>query len=463
MWKRIILSAMAVLAGTITVAVWLNYRAANQAARISHCVSNLCFVRGALRDYREKHGAYPYLPEGGNEEILRLLSESDWLHPTILRDIVGRPADSYPRYYIANRSPEEWRRLSGYGAGKLSPGMVGEWPVVWCRVSPRCPTVPSVTVNVNETGTEYVPCYSVIELERKFDYIELVKAAGTSIPNLDSIEFFDWGFQRRIAATIGRGLNNLKDAKRNSLGMLMVPVPGGRFKMGITPETAEMLRKREADEVPKETFSDGTPRHDVEVDAFRASFEPVSPETWQVYLKNIGREREKGPKRNSWNDAMSFCKWLTHRERASGLIQDSEAYRLPTEAEWEWMMLGGSGGPFPYGNDYPGEDEQGVYPYSLINSYGIVAWNCDMEFCVDKYDSTFYTRSPVVNPVCLEAMVPDKWKERVLRGGNWGTRWSKSGKPGFLSDRGGIAEESGCGNVGFRVVLARTYLALALP
>ncbi len=34
-------------------------------------------------------------------------------------------------------------------------------------------------------------------------------------------------------------------------------------------------------------------------------------------------------------DAMDFCDWLTEKERESGLLKDTQSYRLPTNAEWD--------------------------------------------------------------------------------------------------------------------------------
>jgi formylglycine-generating enzyme required for sulfatase activity len=37
----------------------------------------------------------------------------------------------------------------------------------------------------------------------------------------------------------------------------------------------------------------------------------------------------------SWFDAMAFCKWLTEKQQNRNLIDDREAYRLPTDARVE--------------------------------------------------------------------------------------------------------------------------------
>ncbi len=48
----------------------------------------------------------------------------------------------------------------------------------------------------------------------------------------------------------------------------------------------------------------------------------------------------------SWNDAMTFCQWLTKRERDLGLIGPRDYYRLPTDREWSIAI----GLPFEFGN-----------------------------------------------------------------------------------------------------------------
>ena len=74
-------------------------------------------------------------------------------------------------------------------------------------------------------------------------------------------------------------------------------------------------------------------------------------------------------------------------------------------------------------------------------------------FCLDKYDSEYYKRSLQKNPVCLQIMNPAKKTERAIRGGNWGTKWAKSGLPAYLSNRSGIVDNYRVSNLSFRVVL----------
>jgi formylglycine-generating enzyme required for sulfatase activity len=52
----------------------------------------------------------------------------------------------------------------------------------------------------------------------------------------------------------------------------------------------------------------------------------------------------------SADDAKAFCRWLTQKERDANLIDDSQAYRLPTDEEWSQIV---GSGPYLWGSAWP--------------------------------------------------------------------------------------------------------------
>ncbi len=147
----------------------------------------------------------------------------------------------------------------------------------------------------------------------------------------------------------------------NALGMQFGWVPPGEFLMGSPPEEAQ----RNADEKPRR------------VRIARGCFlgaHPVTRGQFGAFVREAKyiteAERKEGVHRGpsgewrldpwcnwkrpdfpqdddhpvvcvSWNDARAFCEWLAGRER-----QKEGAYRLPTEAEWEYACRAGMATPF---------------------------------------------------------------------------------------------------------------------
>ena len=136
----------------------------------------------------------------------------------------------------------------------------------------------------------------------------------------------------------------------------------------------------------------------------------------------------------SWNDAVAFCNWLSHKE--------GQAYRLPTEAEWEYACRAETAMRFCHGDNpeilastantadaaykstFPGERAiHGSDGYIFTSPAGNFAANgfglhdmdgnvCD--WCSDRYDAGYYADSPVDDPAG-----PASGEMRIDRGGAW--------------------------------------------
>ena len=137
----------------------------------------------------------------------------------------------------------------------------------------------------------------------------------------------------------------------------------------------------------------------------------------------------------SWFDAVAFCKWLTEKEQNENLIDDREAYRLPTDAEWSMAAgLVNESGPtpeardgkikneFPWGKQWPPPSDAGNY--SATSGKRRVATLPAGSF---KSNLTgLYDIGGNVWEWCLDTYKGDNsatgrdWG--VLRGGSWATR-----------------------------------------
>lgn len=173
----------------------------------------------------------------------------------------------------------------------------------------------------------------------------------------------------------------------------------------------------------------------------------------------------------SWNEAVLYCKTLTDKERRLGRVPVGYEYRLPTEAEWEYVCRAGSTTNYHWGDEFGAEgakyansldlkagkafewmnvDQPDVAPEdpfhtaAPVGSFQPNAWGIyDMsgnvaEWCYDYFAPNTYiilNNAPHRNDPCNMRPVDVKYERlmnfdaqvvtleipcRVIRGGNWG-------------------------------------------
>jgi iron(II)-dependent oxidoreductase len=192
----------------------------------------------------------------------------------------------------------------------------------------------------------------------------------------------------------------------------MLMIPDGSFLMGCT-----------------QGASNESPVHRVWVDHFALSRTAITNRLYQFFLKDTSQEAPIGfhdarfnhpdqPVTSvSWFDAMAYCEWLTERT--------GNAYRLPTEAEWERAARGGLESKlYTWGDESPqdqpryfelwsdGPERVGQRP---PNGFGLFDISENVhEWCSDWFDENYYFDSPEHNP-----QGPTSGKRRSSRGGSW--------------------------------------------
>lgn len=157
----------------------------------------------------------------------------------------------------------------------------------------------------------------------------------------------------------------------------------------------------------------------------------------------------------AWEDAVQFCNWLSQQEGLKPAYERkgdtyvavnpmTNGYRLPTDAEWEWVARHQPGGElrrYPWGNALPVAPRSGNYADSnarllvqnVIPDYddgfavsapvGKFPANAlglfDMGGNVAEWVHDYYSVTPTATALAVDPMGPSEGTQHVIRGSSW--------------------------------------------
>ncbi|MEO0827065.1 MAG: SUMF1/EgtB/PvdO family nonheme iron enzyme [Cyanobacteria bacterium J06639_16] len=251
-------------------------------------------------------------------------------------------------------------------------------------------------------------------------------------------------------------LPNIKAPLAQALPLDLVAIPGGTFSMG-SPET-ELKRSRHREKTPES----------ITLRPFFISRYPITQAQWRTVAQfpKINRNLKtdpakfKGARRPveqvSWLEAVEFCDRLAKAT--------DRPYRLPTEAEWEYVCRAGTTTPFHWGEtitphlaNYCATVAYDLGPkgpwrqcttavdeFGIANAFGL----SDMHGNVLEWCESLWHEKPKLS---RQRRLKEK-SARVLRGGSW---FSNPGSCRSAS-RGKSEAYSQAHTIGFRVVCAHS-------
>lgn len=243
----------------------------------------------------------------------------------------------------------------------------------------------------------------------------------------------------------------------NGIGMKLRLIPPGEFMMGSTPsEITDALPAAGSDTQWQDCIRSEGPLHRVVLtqpiylgvnEVTQAQYQQVmatnpsfySPTgKWAEYVAGMNTSHfpVEGVR---WDDAAEFCKRLSATEKNDSLASvnhkapttfGGDAYRLPSEAEWEFACRAGTSTLYHTGETnqalldaawFTENSDKRTHPVGELksNSFGLFDMHGNVwEWALDAWDANWYAKSAgnyVVNP--FNAPVTDS--ERMTRGGNY--------------------------------------------
>ncbi|HVL15073.1 MAG TPA: bifunctional serine/threonine-protein kinase/formylglycine-generating enzyme family protein [Gemmata sp.] len=268
-------------------------------------------------------------------------------------------------------------------------------------------------------------------------------------------------------AFLGDGGEQPVESFTNSRGLRMVKLDGGTFRMGSPDD--EPGRKK--DEGPPHDVTITGPLLISATEVSHAQFLQVMGSSPSKAATQAYKAQNLPVENVTWEQAVTFCQKLTEAGKNQPWARKGWAYRLPTEAEWEYAARAGTAGPFaidrggqivwgrqalyrPDPNDPlgVGEDDTGRPPpfpgevgKTEPNASGLYDFHGNVaEWCLDWY-ATGYPEGPRVDPTG-----PADGDRRVVRGGSFRSPASDIRSAARASLRPTASRD----DVGFRIVYA---------
>ncbi|GAQ51126.1 formylglycine-generating enzyme family protein [Streptomyces acidiscabies] len=212
-----------------------------------------------------------------------------------------------------------------------------------------------------------------------------------------------------------------------------VPVPAARCAIGIPPErVGEVVRQWADVGVLDSWIRKEAPRHHVDIEAFRIMRYPVTNLEYRLFLDDTGLDALP----TSWElgsypvHRANHPVWTVRPEHADAYAawladRTGRAFRLPTEAEWEYAAGGGdTEREFPWGPDFRGDHantvEEGPLTTTPVGIYPAgrsVFGADDMAGNVEEFVADDYTAYPGGDEVADDLTTGGSY--RVARGGSF--------------------------------------------